>query len=242
MSLLQYETHAPALPAASSRVPRRRVVGAGLVALATLAVTLSPVTPAAAAPHTDATSIPVAQGDPLALKAAMAVDTYGWYMSSSNRRSIESFHQQVMAVAAEVAVRLELDPGVLQQAWAAADRPHQVALMAGLSQLGVRYRKNSSLPGEGFDCSGLTLFAWGQAGVALPRSSRAQIKFAAPRTRDTAQAGDLAYYPGHVMMWLGVDNAILHSPTWGRDVQVSFVAKRKANWVRFGDPTGDPAS
>lgn len=216
----------------------RRRVAAVLVGLASCAVAVLPAGPAVAAPRDGATSIPVVQGDAVALKAAMAVDTYGWYTASNNRRTLESFHQQVMSLAGDVALRLELDPVVLQQAWAAADRPHQLALMAGLSQLGVRYRTNASVPGEGFDCSGLTLFAWRQAGVEMPRSSRAQIKFAAPRTRDTAQAGDLVYYPGHIMMWLGVDTAILHSPTRGRDVQVSFVAKRKAGWIRFGDPTG----
>jgi hypothetical protein len=40
------------------------------------------------------------------------------------------------------------------------------------------------------------------------------------------------------MLYLGIDNAIIHAPYTGRNVEVGFVAKRRANSVRFGDPTG----
>ena len=94
------------------------------------------------------------------------------------------------------------------------------------SQLGVAYRRNTSKAGEGFDCSGLTTYAWAQAGVTLVRQSAAQIRAAAPRTWETAQAGDLVYYPGHVSMYLGVDRLIVHSPYTGRNVEVDHVPKR----------------
>ena len=57
-------------------------------------------------------------------------------------------------------------------------------------------------------------------------------------TRETAQAGDLAYYPGHVMMYLGIDNAIIHAPFTGRNVEVDFISKSRVNSVRFGNPMG----
>ena len=49
-----------------------------------------------------------------------------------------------------------------------------IAVQAALGQQGVPYRYATSNPGVSFDCSGLTHYAWGQAGVYLPRNSRAQ--------------------------------------------------------------------
>lgn len=137
-------------------------------------------------------------------------------------------------VAAAVAQRLEIDPALMIAAWERSDLEHQEALLAGLTQMGVPYRRNTSKEGEGFDCSGLTTYAWGQAGFALTRQSSSQIRAAAKRTPETAQAGDLVQYPGHVSMWLGVDRAMLHSPYSGKYVEVYISNKRS---LRYGDPT-----
>jgi cell wall-associated NlpC family hydrolase len=40
-----------------------------------------------------------------------------------------------------------------------------VAVSAAMSQQGVPYRYATSSPGVSFDCSGLTHYAWAQAGV-----------------------------------------------------------------------------
>jgi len=60
---------------------------------------------------------------------------------------------------------------------------------------------------------------------------------AEPRTIFTAQAGDLMRYPGHVMMWLGVGQAIIHSPFAGRNVEVKVLSSRSMQRSKFGDPT-----
>jgi phosphoenolpyruvate-protein kinase (PTS system EI component) len=49
----------------------------------------------------------------------------------------------------------------------------QAAIAAAESQLGVPYHYAMSSPGVGFDCSGLVMYAWGRAGVALPHNSGA---------------------------------------------------------------------
>ena len=49
------------------------------------------------------------------------------------------------------------------------------AVQAAASQVGVAYRYASASPGEAFDCSGLTAWAWEQAGVSLPHQSRSQF-------------------------------------------------------------------
>ena len=118
-------------------------------------------------------------------------------------------------------------------AWAAADHRHQVAVLAALVQLGAPYRSYSSHPRIGFDCSGLTSWAWRRAGVTIPRSSADQIAAAARRRRATALPGDLVYYPGHVSLYLGVAGAIVHASDPQDDVELAFINRR----VRWGDPT-----
>ncbi len=46
------------------------------------------------------------------------------------------------------------------------------AVEAAESQIGVPYVWGGESPGRGFDCSGLTQWAWGRAGVSLPRTGR----------------------------------------------------------------------
>ena len=48
-----------------------------------------------------------------------------------------------------------------------------IAVSAAYSQLGVPYRFATSSPGVSFDCSGLTKWAWGRAGVGMPHQRRA---------------------------------------------------------------------
>jgi cell wall-associated NlpC family hydrolase len=149
-----------------------------------------------------------------------------------------SFPARLESVAYTVAAKLEVDGARMHNAWLAADHAHQVALLSALTQVGVPYHRNASMVGVGFDCSGLTAFAWGQSGVELARKSGTQLRNAAKRTIDTAQAGDLVYYPGHVMLWLGVDNLIVHAPQRGKDVEVGHITGRRVRTAKFGNPIG----
>jgi peptidoglycan DL-endopeptidase CwlO len=205
---------------------RQRMARTLLCCAATLGVGMTEtLVPAAHAAPAFTVATPV--GDTLPARAQRAVAN----VTAAN------YTAERDAIAAEIATRLELDPALMQQAWAKADQAHQVALLSAIGQMGVKYRRNTSKPGVGFDCSGLTAFAWGQAGVTLTRQSAAQMRQSAARTLDTAQAGDLIYYPGHVMLWLGVGYAMVHSPFTGRTVEVAFVAKRKMKQVKLADPT-----
>jgi cell wall-associated NlpC family hydrolase len=160
----------------------------------------------------------------------------GWAKTALMSFGSEAFDAQRDALATAIAQRLWIDPTQLQQAWRETTPQHQVALLAAMTQLGVPYRRMRSNPGQGFDCSGLTTFAWGLAGKTLPRSSGSQIRAAAKVSADDAKAGDLVWYPGHVMMSLGIPGAIIHSPYTGRDVEVDWVVSRRANRVKYGDP------
>jgi cell wall-associated NlpC family hydrolase len=217
----------------------RRVSLIALVAATCFGVLTVSSSSAQAAPI--AASSPVIHDDPLAPIAAAAVLDLQILQASGGRDARDVVEVSARyaaardAIATEVADRVGVDPDRMKQAWATVDYQHQTALMAAFSQLGVRYRRNSSIPGEGFDCSGLTTYAWGIAGVTLTRQSRSQMNNASARTIDTARAGDLAYYPGHVMLYLGVDKAIVHSPTTGRTVEVRQLSNRKN--IRFADPS-----
>jgi peptidoglycan DL-endopeptidase CwlO len=108
-----------------------------------------------------------------------------------------------------------------------------IAVQAAYGQLGVPYRYATSNPGESFDCSGLTHYAWGQAGVYLPRNSRAQAA-ATPRVPPAAaQPGDLIFYYSpisHVGIYAG-GGQLVHAPNSGTVVKVSGVSWGKVTAV-----------
>ncbi|HUF97578.1 MAG TPA: NlpC/P60 family protein [Ilumatobacter sp.] len=108
-----------------------------------------------------------------------------------------------------------------------------VAIAAGQGQLGVPYRYATSNPGESFDCSGLTHYAWAQAGVSLPRNSRAQASMLPSVPPSEAQPGDLLFYYSpisHVGIYLG-GGSILHAPATGDVVKISSVSWNKVTYV-----------
>lgn len=179
---------------------------------------------------------PVIRNDALAGVASDALTNLQRYLATGDLSARAAYDINRREIATVVASRLELDPTALEQAWRAADNVHQQALMAALTQLGVPYRRNALKPGVGLDCSGLTSYAWSQAGVAIPHQSARQINGIARRTADTVQAGDIVYYPGHAMMSLGVGGAIIHAPYTGRTVEVDIASTRRS--LRYGDPLG----
>lgn len=104
-----------------------------------------------------------------------------------------------------------------------------VAVNAALGQQGVPYRYATSNPGVSFDCSGLTAYAWGQAGVYLPHQSRAQAASIPSVSQGAAQPGDLLFYYSpisHVGVYLG-NGQLVHAPATGQNVKVASV-----NWGR----------
>jgi cell wall-associated NlpC family hydrolase len=212
-----------------NRTPRRHralaLVAFGIIT--TTAASSLAVPSVGAAPAAPEVVVQARSGDPVALLADQAL--------ASLASSGDEYARLRNQLAEMVATRLGLDPDQMSAAWAAADTRHQRALLVALTQIGLAYRRNALRPGVAFDCSGLTSYAWASAGVSIPRSSGRQIRAVARRDASTAQAGDLVYYPGHVMLWLGVERAVVHASDPSRPIEVRNI-KRKS--LTFGDPTG----
>jgi peptidoglycan DL-endopeptidase CwlO len=82
----------------------------------------------------------------------------------------------------------------------------QAAIDAAYSVIGTPYVWGASDPGVGFDCSGLTMWAWSHAGVYLPHSSAMQYAVLPHISPSDAQPGDLVFFYSpisHVGLYIG---------------------------------------
>lgn len=93
--------------------------------------------------------------------------------------------------------------------------------------------KNSCQGVVGFDCSGLTAFVLGQAGVpTIPGTSAAQRVDGVAVSWTQAQPGDIIGYPGHVAVYLGTFDGVryqLEAPDVGLNVRVTSVFRSDAD-------------
>ncbi|MBM4475399.1 C40 family peptidase [Prescottella equi] len=76
------------------------------------------------------------------------------------------------------------------------------AVRNALTQQGVPYQWGGTTPGQGLDCSGLTQWAYREAGVELPRLAQEQ-SVGVPVAQENVMPGDLAVWDGHVAMVIG---------------------------------------
>ncbi len=103
-------------------------------------------------------------------------------------------------------------------------------LRAAESLIGTPYLYGGATP-QGFDCSGLTQYAYRSVGIAIPRTAAAQQRAAQSIPRDALRPGDLVFFAtgrtgvDHVGVYAG-DGRFVHAPSSGRVVS-------------FGD-LGDP--
>lgn len=110
----------------------------------------------------------------------------------------------------------------------------ELALLA-LGQLGVPYANGGNDPIEGFDCSGLVGYVYGEAaGLRLPRTTEALARTGTPVAMSDLNPGDLVFYDtlgrtdSHVGIYLG-DHRFVHAPSSGGVVRVDDMRQRY--WV-----------
>lgn len=108
---------------------------------------------------------------------------------------------------------------------AASSKGAAAAVAAAMSQQGKPYVWGAAGP-DSYDCSGLTMWAWAQAGVSLPHQSAEQQALGTPVSQGQLQPGDLVFFGSpayHVGMYIG-NGMMVHAPTTGDVVKVSPLA------------------
>ena len=96
------------------------------------------------------------------------------------------------------------------------------AVNYAMAQVGDAYVYGAAGP-DAYDCSGLTMASWAQAGVALPHSSSAQFSSGPQVPASALQPGDLVFYYSpisHVGMYIG-NGMIVHAANPSTGVQVA---------------------
>jgi cell wall-associated NlpC family hydrolase len=114
--------------------------------------------------------------------------------------------------------------------------------------LGTPYVWGGSSPSTGFDCSGLVQYAYGQAGVKLPRTSEQQWAFLRKRavSGKNAREGDLVFAagvgdggtpnnPGHVGMMVN-NTQLIEAPSTGQNVKI--IRYVPGQWSHVARPSG----
>jgi cell wall-associated NlpC family hydrolase len=105
------------------------------------------------------------------------------------------------------------------------------AIAFARAQLGKPYVYAASGP-DSYDCSGLTMAAWGAAGVSLPHYSGAQFDMLPKVPLNAMQPGDLVFWGAggsqHVGIYIG-GGLMIHAPHTGDVVKIAPV---------YGSPVG----
>jgi peptidoglycan DL-endopeptidase CwlO len=99
------------------------------------------------------------------------------------------------------------------------------AFSAAQSRIGSPYVYGASGPSS-FDCSGLTSWAYAQAGVSIPRTSEAQANIGPHLSMSQLQVGDLVFFYGdlhHVGLYAG-NGQVLHAPHTGAVVRYESIS------------------
>lgn len=110
----------------------------------------------------------------------------------------------------------------------------QIAIAAAQSAIGTTYVFGSADPNVGFDCSGLVLWSYAQAGISLPHSSAMMSDMLPHLSQSELVAGDLMFFyspVSHVAIYLGGGSMIDAShPGPGGEVQIRPVYWQYFDW------------
>lgn len=102
------------------------------------------------------------------------------------------------------------------------------------AHLGLAYQLGGDSPSTGFDCSGLTKYAFGKAGISIPRVSYEQAAAGIKVPRSQLRAGDLVAFNSpvsHVGIYLG-GGKFVHSPKAGDVVKTTSLSAMNLTGIR----------
>ena len=145
---------------------------------------------------------------------------------------LASLNAQQRAILARQALLANQQAAVDTQAKVATIKPEiksvkitstalQKVVAFAIAQVGKPYVWGSGGP-DSFDCSGLTMAAYAQAGIALPHSAANQYNYGTHVSAADLQPGDLLFYYspiGHVAMYIG-DGMMVSAPQTGENVKI----------------------
>jgi cell wall-associated NlpC family hydrolase len=123
---------------------------------------------------------------------------------AAEKQTIDARSAEAKKALAGIKAELAPAPGVPGAPVAASGRA-ATAVRFAMAQIGKAYVFGAAGP-NAYDCSGLTMAAWGQAGVGLPHSSSAQYGSGQHISESQLQPGDLVFYYSpisHVGMYIG---------------------------------------
>ncbi len=116
-----------------------------------------------------------------------------WWVSPADTKDIYTYVGEAPAIPADQVVR------------------------EALKYVGVRYVWGGASPSGGFDCSGLTMYVYGQFGVSLPHRSLYQASYGTAVSREELLPGDLVFFYtpiSHVGMYVG-GGLMINAPRQG---------------------------
>jgi cell wall-associated NlpC family hydrolase len=152
------------------------------------------------------------------------------------RLSLKTFALPALLLAGTVAAGCASSPATLSAGAAGrvtveprvADATVGAAIAdVAMGMVGTRYRYGGTDPIEGFDCSGLVHYAYGQAGYGVPRTSQELFRAARKIAVGDADPGDLMFFQdqtklSHVGIYVG-GGMFVHAPASGRDVAIGSI-------------------
>jgi len=113
---------------------------------------------------------------------------------------------------------------------AVESRPTDAAVGGAIAEVardlvGTRYTYGGTDPDQGFDCSGLVFYAYGQAGYRVPRTSQELFRAARKIAVGEADPGDIMFFQdqaklSHVGIYVG-NGFFVHAPASGSNVAIA---------------------
>lgn len=110
----------------------------------------------------------------------------------------------------------------------------QTVVNAAKAHLGLPYLYGGTSPSTGFDCSGLTQYAFRQAGITIPRVSYEQAAAGRSVPYSQLQVGDLVAFNSpvsHVGIYVG-NGQFIHSPKTGDVVKITKLSAMQLTAIR----------
>lgn len=111
-------------------------------------------------------------------KLSITGSANGWYKISYNGSTgwVSSDYVTVTSPASSVSSR------------------QQTVVNAAESELGVQYVFDGASPSTGFDCSGLTMYAYSKIGITLPHYTQSQAAMGTAVSRSSLEPGDIIFF------------------------------------------------